>query len=155
MEKTILITNVEQKTAKNGNAYLQITDKDGAYSVFEQKDWEFCVQDKWVVLKGEQKGRYFNIDKDNGIRWGEPTQEEVKAVVQETQTKIGSIEAQVAAYCAKEIMVEIIKKTEKGLTLKSVVDSTTTLQAFILATMQGNFKTDFDMAKFLVSEEKQ
>ncbi len=65
MEKTILITNVEQKQVQSGktagNNYLKITDdKDDWYSVFDKSLFQFCIIGNTVVMDGEQKGKYFN-----------------------------------------------------------------------------------------------
>lgn len=84
----------------------------------------------------------------------EPTKKELELPPLPKDPKNASIEAQVAAYCARDIMVAQINKSPQGESLRYVVDWTTTLQAFILATMQGNFREDFDMAKFLVSKEE-
>ena len=62
MDKAIVVASTEQRTAKNGNAYLEVIDQDGKkYGIFDQAKWNLFGNNAAVKLIGEYKGQFFNV----------------------------------------------------------------------------------------------
>lgn len=61
-EKIIVVDHTEQKTAKNGTAYLEVVDKEGKkQSVFDQGLWQVFQDGRAIKLGLEKEGTFWNL----------------------------------------------------------------------------------------------
>jgi len=69
MEKIIVVKSAEEKTAKNGNQYLQVTDKDDKkYPIFNSGIWNLFQVGFAVKLIGDTTDKGFNITGAEAIK---------------------------------------------------------------------------------------